>query len=272
MYRPLIIVGAFLAATVGLIFFQPDSHSTQKVTAEIAPALTEPAPTKPPAAAAVVEVTRAETVAIAVPTPPIETAALETLPVAQTVAEPDEVEAPLQIAAATVIEPTALFSGLAKDRPQLLTTTSKGADGTLRPSLLPLMQNASVAATGGVLPQVEPDNTAVAALVLEARPTPLEVPDVAASVAAAPVAAAAPILAPSPAPVGNAKLRAALAAAPTMAVHTVRLGDSLTTLALRYFDDSGKTEIIVEANRRSLGDAATLKIGQILRIPDISGL
>ena len=76
----------------------------------------------------------------------------------------------------------------------------------------------------------------------------------------------------TPESIGNAELRAKLAAAPTRAVHTVRLGDSLLTLALRYYRDGDKAEMILEANRRHLGDGGELVIGQILRIPDIDNL
>ena len=88
--------------------------------------------------------------------------------------------------------------------------------------------------------------------------------------AAAPSATAA---APTP-PVnlGNTDLRRQLAAAPTRAVHTVRLGDSLLTLSLRYYGSPEGQEHILEANRRHLGADGKLEVGQLLRIPDIDNL
>jgi len=67
-------------------------------------------------------------------------------------------------------------------------------------------------------------------------------------------------------------IRARLAVAPNVAVHTVRLGDSLATLAEHYYDDAAKSPMILEANRRHLGDGGALRVGQMLRIPDIEGL
>ncbi|MEM9436505.1 MAG: LysM peptidoglycan-binding domain-containing protein [Pseudomonadota bacterium] len=67
-------------------------------------------------------------------------------------------------------------------------------------------------------------------------------------------------------------MRARLAQAPTRAIHTVRLGDSLLTLALRYYGDASKTEFILEANRRNLSEDGGLIIGQLLRIPEIEEL
>ncbi|MEM1375140.1 MAG: hypothetical protein AAGF78_12250 [Pseudomonadota bacterium] len=76
----------------------------------------------------------------------------------------------------------------------------------------------------------------------------------------------------APEEVGNAALRARLADAPTRAVHTIRLGDSLLTLALRYYGDPEKAEIILEANRRHLSEDGALLLGQIVRIPEIDNL
>ncbi|MEM6275775.1 MAG: hypothetical protein AAF714_02415 [Pseudomonadota bacterium] len=76
----------------------------------------------------------------------------------------------------------------------------------------------------------------------------------------------------APEEVGNAALRARLADAPTRAIHTVRLGDSLLTLALRYYGDPEKAEVILEANRRHLNEDGSLLLGQIVRIPDIDNL
>lgn len=76
----------------------------------------------------------------------------------------------------------------------------------------------------------------------------------------------------APEEVGNVDLRARLADAPTRAVHTVRLGDSLLTLALRYYGDPEKAEVILEANRRHLNEDGSLLLGQIVRIPDIDNL
>ncbi|MFK7959296.1 MAG: LysM peptidoglycan-binding domain-containing protein [Phycisphaerales bacterium] len=51
-------------------------------------------------------------------------------------------------------------------------------------------------------------------------------------------------------------------------VHVVGSGDTLTSIALRYYDDANAWEAIAEANRRLLGDNADrLDVGMELRIP-----
>ena len=67
-------------------------------------------------------------------------------------------------------------------------------------------------------------------------------------------------------------LRARLAAAPTRAIHTVRDGDSLASLAGLYYGDEAKADILLEANRRRLGADGSMLIGQLLRIPDLDNL
>ena len=67
-------------------------------------------------------------------------------------------------------------------------------------------------------------------------------------------------------------LQASVATLPNKAVHTVRLGDSLRTLALLYYDDPAKADLIYAANRRLLTDGPYITVGQILRIPELSNL
>ena len=251
MYRPLIIVGAFLLVTGSLIFFQPkppgpaleiaevsevkalvDDKNEADDVAEVIPFQTEqpfvatpqPEATEP---ATAIEVTRSTPIT------------LSTQPAAG-------------IGPSSVDRDEMLFGRLAEERPNLLTATRRAPDGTLRPSLLQLGNAGSAPA-----PSAAPVETTVAAV------TPL-----------------APTVAPpTPAPtletfasasVPN-DLRTAIAAAQTQAVHTVRLGDSLTTLSLRYYNDGTKGDLIYEANRRVL-TSKILTVGQLLRIPDLSDL
>jgi len=51
--------------------------------------------------------------------------------------------------------------------------------------------------------------------------------------------------------------------------YEVRANDSLSGIALRVYGDATKWRIIQEANREVLGDSETLRIGQVLVIPDL---
>ena len=77
-----------------------------------------------------------------------------------------------------------------------------------------------------------------------------------------------PLASPSP----TMEIRTALAAAPTQAVHTVKLGESLQTIAYIYYQDTSKADLLFEANRRLLTRSPTPQVGQLLRIPDLSKL
>ncbi|MEL6550964.1 MAG: LysM peptidoglycan-binding domain-containing protein [Pseudomonadota bacterium] len=97
-------------------------------------------------------------------------------------------------------------------------------------------------------------------------------PTVRATVAPPPIAtraATTPLdLAPLSAPVGLS----AVEDTPTRAVHIVRAGDSLTALSVLYFGSPEGRDGIREANRHTLGGGDTLRVGQILRIPDLGAL
>ncbi|MEM6897849.1 MAG: LysM peptidoglycan-binding domain-containing protein [Pseudomonadota bacterium] len=255
MYRPLIIVIAFLAVTVGLILFQPKPSPDRSLSA-----LPEaPAPMETAVEAALeprvdseitVAVTRAVTPPISLPSQVDTTAErLATLASIRPVMRPTRPE-PVEEEITEPAPPPAkpLYASIAATRPKLLTTTAQAADGTLVPSL------------GSIAKREEADQAALTAEDDgEDVPLPLEgVTDLAATLATPQT--------------GNAALRAQLAQAPTRAVHTVRLGDSLLTLALRYYGDADKADMILEANRRHLGDGETLLIGQILRIPEVDNL
>ena len=151
-----------------------------------------------------------------------------------------------------------MFGRLTQDRPNLLTATRVAPDGTLRPSLL----------------SFRPEGTDEVA---QAAPAPVINTLDSGVISLSAIGTTVPTVAPTqqPEPVVQEEvntLAAALDAAPTQAVHTVRLGESLNTLALRYYRDASKADMIFEANRRILGDARKLTIGQLIRIPDLSNL
>ncbi len=56
---------------------------------------------------------------------------------------------------------------------------------------------------------------------------------------------------------------------PSMRNHVVQQGDSLYTLAVKYYGDGAKWNKIFDANRKILKDQKSLKIGQELVIPDL---
>ena len=57
-----------------------------------------------------------------------------------------------------------------------------------------------------------------------------------------------------------------------LAVHKVIPGDSLATIAERYYGNSAAAKHIYLANRYNLTAAHQIKVGQSLRIPVLSGL
>ena len=90
----------------------------------------------------------------------------------------------------------------------------------------------------------------------ESKPTavPARATVVQAAVAAAPTSA--PIPSPSP------------SVAPQQRVHTVVSGDTLTSIASKYYGDASKYTKIYEANKDTLPDPNSLKVGQKLKIPE----
>lgn len=58
-------------------------------------------------------------------------------------------------------------------------------------------------------------------------------------------------------------------AKPTVRKHIIQQGDSLYTLATKYYSDGTKWNKIFNANRKILKDQKSLKIGQELVIPDL---
>ncbi|MCH2076306.1 MAG: LysM peptidoglycan-binding domain-containing protein [Rhodobacteraceae bacterium] len=188
-----------------------------------------------------------------------------------------------------------LFAEIAASRSNLLTVTGVDEDGRLRPTLQSLAQNTRVSPNEApIVDQAElrdvaqaPEAAESASLAARLANSPSTLPIVAAPVTrnteqARPVLTGqaieqTQISTPAETLVfgsaeENAALRERLANAPTRAVHTVRLGDSLLTLALRYYGDAAKAEVIFEANRRRLSTDGVLRLGQILRIPDIENL
>ncbi|MGR3493180.1 MAG: LysM peptidoglycan-binding domain-containing protein [Shimia sp.] len=66
-------------------------------------------------------------------------------------------------------------------------------------------------------------------------------------------------------------LASRVAAAPTQAMHTVRAGDTLFTLALRYYRD-GAAKTYLELANDAILKGREPDLGMVLRIPDISDL
>lgn len=58
-------------------------------------------------------------------------------------------------------------------------------------------------------------------------------------------------------------------AKPTARKHIIHQGDSLYTLAIKYYNDGTKWNKIFDANKKILKDQKSLKIGQELVIPDL---
>ncbi len=83
----------------------------------------------------------------------------------------------------------------------------------------------------------------------------------AAAVAAPPVATTAPVTVAVP--------TATTAPVPTKErIHTVEAGDTLSSLASKYYGDATKHAKIFDANKDVLRDPNSLQVGQKLRIPD----
>ena len=180
-----------------------------------------------------------------------------------------------------------LFAEFAARHTRLLTATGMDEDGRLQPTLRSLAANTRTLPVGGEITSP----VLVGELQLEARagvPTTSEQsqgmsrdtlslitrfensPSTQPIVGAPSASGELPVL--DFTPEGDTALRAKIADAPTQAVHTVRLGDSLVTLALRYYGDADKAQILHEANRRHLPADGVPRLGQILRIPDIGDL
>lgn len=194
-----------------------------------------------------------------------------------------------------------LFAEIAASRSDLLTVTGIDDEGRLRPTLQSLAQNTQLSPTEAPVvevseirqiaqaqgpeqnaPAAAPSSPAIAAR-LENSPatSPILGTGLPRTEQSRPVLSARAVEgAAGPTATTlvfgsaeeNSALREQLANAPTRAIHTVRLGDSLLTLALRYYGDAQKAEILFEANRRRLSSDGVPRLGQILRIPDIENL
>ncbi|MGR3434407.1 MAG: hypothetical protein ACU0CO_05890 [Shimia sp.] len=242
MYRPVLIMSAFLLVTVSLIFFQPKRDPGVDVATAERAALqpVERVATAPPAPAPAISVESA------VPTP--DTAAPEVEIVTRAVVPTlEEDVAPEPETQAVVAAPT----------------IQRGADGTARPSLLTL---APADRARLIAPSPAPSDPAPSTPA--AAPAP-ETGQIATIVGGTARPSALVVRPPA---IGDTALQERLAATPTRAVHTVRIGDSLTTLALRYYGDAEARIYILEANRRLLGEDGRATEGMLLRIPDISNL
>jgi tetratricopeptide (TPR) repeat protein len=79
-----------------------------------------------------------------------------------------------------------------------------------------------------------------------------------------------PVVTTKPAPEPVAKPAATTtASAPKHQIYHVVSGDTLTKIATKFYNDSGKWDIIFEANRDSMKSAGDLRVGQTLVIPGI---
>jgi nucleoid-associated protein YgaU len=52
--------------------------------------------------------------------------------------------------------------------------------------------------------------------------------------------------------------------------YTVQAGDTLTSIAQRFYNDAGQWNRLFEANRDQLGSANDLRVGMTIRIPPAS--
>ncbi|MEM1100338.1 MAG: LysM peptidoglycan-binding domain-containing protein [Pseudomonadota bacterium] len=188
-----------------------------------------------------------------------------------TVTQPAALETGAQ-ATAPAAEEVQMAAIRPKPRPQPIIRAMEPAEAPEKPLVVP---------AGDAKPQRTGDEVLFSAFTVE-RPTLLTttardgegrlMPTVRATLAPAPIAtraASTPLdLAPLPATVENA----AVEDTPTRAVHVVRAGDSLTALSVHYFGSPEGHDDIRAANRHTLGGGDTLRVGQILRIPDLGAL
>ena len=104
---------------------------------------------------------------------------------------------------------------------------------------------------------------------LHVQPEPAyEAPPVQYHEPAAPARSAAAYKAPPPAP--RREARAATVRAPARDIartHAVKRGDTLSGLALKYYGDADRWQVIYKANRKVLASPKALKPGQKLVIP-----
>ena len=93
-------------------------------------------------------------------------------------------------------------------------------------------------------------------------PTKLQPAAAASKPTSAPVAAVVPIATPTVAPTSTPEQSAAAGE-----VYVVESGDTLSTIAKKYYDDASKFDKIFEANKDILESPDSLQIGQKLKIP-----
>ncbi len=105
---------------------------------------------------------------------------------------------------------------------------------------------------------------AIAAIVLAFRPGQSDAPSASPTPAPRPtVATAGVVSAPAPAAVTSTAPPAS-----QEKTHTVAAGDTLTSIAQKYYGDASKWNKIFDANKDTLPSANALQVGQKLKIPD----
>lgn len=112
---------------------------------------------------------------------------------------------------------------------------------------------------------------AIAAIVLAVvmRPSQsAQEPQQAAPLAKPTVAAAAIVPLPTVVPPSQTAAPTASAGASGARIHEVVQGDTLSSIAKKYYNDASKWNKILDANRDILKNADTLKLGQKLKIPE----
>ena len=216
MYRALILLSALAVVSLSLMLFGQRESGV----------LLNAAPTQPPAQAREIAAPLAQRPSqTPTPRPAPAQSPVESVEVAVTSSATNALTLGREISPATqplptpVPEPAAVIrpKPAPKPLPAAAPTTTRDASGTLRPSLLAMMQR----------------QTEIAAT------------------------------APAPAPVKLEEL-------PLITNHTVRLGDSLANIAIRYYGDRTKAALLAQANADLIPADGKISLGATLRIPDFN--